>query len=157
MVLEFLSNLFSPGLTIFKPRFEMASPVPPPPPPIDNRLRISFLQTELRSALTFFRETFPKPRTPQSIGCRHPSCFRGPNLLGSLARRGNILGFDVFTGGRVVTGTTFRSTIRDPRQLQQIALNRARNIFGTNLKIQTQAFITDIRDEIGLLRSEQTV
>jgi len=160
MVLNFLQNLFNPGprFEIFKPRFQVASPVPVPVI-IDNRQQIRFLQSELKTALKFFRETFPKPvfNLPVFRGCRHPSCFRGPNVLGSLQRRGNILGIDPFSGFPVVTGTSFRSTIRDPNQLRQIALNRARGIFGTNLKMETQAFIGGIRTEIGLLSTEQTV
>jgi len=149
---NFLNNIFQPGpqFTIFKPLFEVSSPVPPP---IDNRSQIAFIQNEISQAQRFFKNTFPKVINPADR-CNHPSCKRGPNLLGSLARKGNVLAINPFTGGQFVIGVTQRSSVTN---FAAINFNRATLARGLNLQGQIQAFISGSRTQIGLLRSKQTI
>jgi len=153
---EFFSNLFNPGpqLTIFRPRFERASPVPPPPPPIDNRGEIFFFQNQLSQARAFLADTFKKPviRTR----CGNGPC-RGPNTIGSFGAKGTISTIDPFTGQRIAVGQSFRGTARGAAIFGgrgQLALNAQRVQQGNILQANTLAFIADISSRIGLLRSE---
>jgi len=99
MVLEFLQNLFNniftPGITVFKPLVAVPSPVPPPVI-VDNRARISFLQGEVTAANQFLRRTFAKPRVIPP-GCK--TCI-DPIALA----KGAITAIDPFTGARLIVG-----------------------------------------------------
>jgi len=154
---EFLNNIFNSNQG---PQFQIQGEfsrrnlvIPSPvPPPIDNRPQIRFLQTQISQAQRFFRQTFPKPFNP--VTRANPNITRGPNLLGSLARKGNRLAINPFTGALFVVGTTFRSSVTNFAAINRNFATLQRGLF---LQSQIQSFIAGSRTQIDLLRSKQTI
>jgi len=156
---EILSNLFNPGpqLTIFQPRFKMASPVPLPPAPIDNRAEIFFFQSQLTEAAAFLRNTF---RTPPKRACGGPGQFSCGRLNFSPQPRGARFGIDPFSGQRIALPVGPRGNTKTVAFFggqQQLNFNLQKIQFGNLLQGNVKAFIADISSKIGLLRAEQTI
>jgi len=102
---------------------------------------VEFLKQENQLALNFLnKDRGMGGGTPCE---RNPLSCRGPNSLGSLGRKGNVISINPFTGGRFVVGTTFRSSVTD-----FTAINRNRSIL--NFGNLIQSFIASNRTKIGL-------
>jgi len=129
------------------------------PPPINpNAEQITGLKQILGQAQTFFRKTFPPARNPADR-CNHPSCKRGPNLLGSLAARGTVIGIDPFTGGMAQVGFTPRFNFGKISgfTLQNILNNAEKFRQGNIVKSEFSSFITGIKEQIGILEGTNIV
>jgi len=138
--------------------FRTGDPPPAALPPNPNAAEITSLRELLTVAQQRFRTTFPPPRIAANR-CNHPSCKRGPNLLGSLAARGTVIGIDPFTGGQGQVGFTKRfnfSKISD-FTFQSILNNARRFQEGNIIKGELSAFITGIKERIGILEGTNIV
>jgi len=126
-----------------------------------NAEEITGLKSLLSQAQSFFRSSFPKPRTPPgslTTGSGKTFC-RGPNCLGSLQARGTVIGLDPFTGGLAQVGFTPRFNFGkiDENKFNAVLFNAARFKEGNILKSEFATFISGIKEQIGLLENTNNV
>jgi len=120
-----------------------------------NQIQIQGLTDLLKEARNIFAATFKKPPPLGCGGIGQIAC-RGP-LAAPFGAAGVVSSIDPFTGMRIVVGFTGRASGKTQAFIGDISANLARVQAGTTIKTQFNEFISNLRNEIKILQTPNTV
>jgi len=138
--------------------FRTTDPPPLPPLPNPNAQEIKGLSLILNQAQSILKTRFKDPIIPKGLttGGKTFPC-RGPNCLGLAQARGTLTGFDPFTGQRVILAGSQKFQNITGQGSATFAFNQSRISAGIKTKMDLTDFIANIRQQIGILESTNTV